>query len=193
MKQPSNITLTSITSVKKSIAMSMKQFTRTVDNQRWKLDVNWNVLTHSEYRELSAFLIDKASTAFTVQIPELKDGGGSWDNVAIDETALDLVNATRILKVTSTNTLAVDVVVGDFFTIGGYTKVYQVTELITVDFDGNPANSIKFFPAIANTLTVGDVLDGTDVSFTVKVIENEMAVPITNKQTYSMSYTALEV
>ena len=193
MKQPSNITLTSITSVKKSIAMSMKQFTRTVDNQRWKLDVNWNVLTHSEYRELSAFLIDKASTAFTVQIPELKDGGGSWDNVAIDETALDLVNATRILKVTSTNTLAVDVVVGDFFTIGGYTKVYQVTELITTDFDGNPANSIKFFPAIANTLTVGDVLDGTDVSFTVKVIENEMAVPITNKQTYSMSYTALEV
>ena len=193
MKQPSNITLTSITSVKKSIAMSMKQFTRTVDNQRWKLDVNWNVLTHSEYRELSAFLIDKASTAFTVQIPELKDGGGSWDNVAIDETALDLVNATRILKVTSTNALAVDVVVGDFFTIGGYTKVYQVTELITTDFDGNPANSIKFFPAIANTLTVGDVLDGTDVSFTVKVIENEMAVPITNKQTYSMSYTALEV
>ena len=182
-----------MTAVKKSIAMSMKTFTRTVDNQRWRLDVNWAALTKLEYREIAGFLINKASNNFTVQIPELKDGEGAWSNVTIDMTALDLINATTRLTVASDNIIETDVAPGDFFTIGSYTKVYQVTEVTDVDISGNPTKDITFFPALVDAPTIGDTLNGTNISFTVKLVDNEVVTPISNNQSYSMSYSALEV
>lgn len=193
MKTPSNITLTSITAVKKSISMSMKQFTRTVDNQRWKLDVNWSVLTQAEYREISAFLIDKTSKSFTVAIPELTNGLGTWSNVKVSMDPAALSTASKTLAVVSDNDIFTEVKVGDFFRAGASTKVYQVTKVANVYTDSGYEKQISFFPSLITTPSNDEFLEGKNVEFTVKTTDNEMAVPISSNQTYSLGYTALEV
>jgi len=188
MKQATNITLTSIGDVQRSFSLSMKQHTRTRLNQRWKLDFNFNALTELEYREISAFIAfnRQGYDSFTVQIPALKDGFGSWGTVTVH---LDGILNQTSLKVEGTPSTTI-IKAGDFFTVQNDTKVYQATTDCTTDSFG--VATLKHYPALVSAPGTGYTLTGQNVEFTVKLVDSDISVPIANAGFYSLKYSVLE-
>lgn len=168
----SSVSITSNQQVYNSRSLSGKRQARLGSQHTFAIEIQFADMLRDEFQQLYAFLLKQKGMydTFTITIPGHTSPLGTWPGTP---AFFSKTNDNTIIGYLFTANQTGAVKAGDFFTIGGNTKVYCVTA--DGNTNGSGAVSIAFEPALVFTPTLNAALTRTNVSMTVQADENSLS------------------
>lgn len=164
------ITMTSVTPGQTSLSVSGRRQTKQYATQYWTFECQYRSLARSEASKVMAFIAKQRNNLldFDVEFPEFSDTQGTVTamlasqgvsatltvatSASIGATSVSVGSAWLSSRFTSAGVSAsAGLRAGDFITFSNHTKIYQLTE--DVGFDSNGDGVLQLFPALTTAVT----------------------------------------
>lgn len=186
-----------------SISMSGKRQSKQLASQFWTIDCDFATMDRSEINQVMAFLNKQKNSlsSFDVVLPQysrpfgtLKTAYGYVESTMSVRTAAAISATTVYINMdtmrpshfTAAGTTATGALkAGDFIKFTNHSKVYQLTEDMTVDSSGN--GTLTIFPGLYIAQTTSENVTYYDVPFTVFNLENSQEYQLTVGDQASMT------
>lgn len=157
---------------------------RSIGAQRWSFTAKYNDLTRDEFAPVYAYIMATGGgvDAFEIVPPVISDSSG-------DISGTMLVNGNHLA---GDNTISVDgfsgtIKAGDFVRFSSHTKVYMVTQDLT------GAGTLNISPALISGASDGIVVDYSNVTFTMRVVNDVQKFSLSGYDRYQYEVDMLEV
>lgn len=189
-----SVRVTEITPTVTTITTSGRSQRKQILSHYFKFDIAYPNLTRAQAKPIMAFLNKQRNSLydFDVVIPEIGSTDGSINSVItanplISETMLTTASASigdssitfdtdftsgLFTAISADETMCL--LAGDFIKFSGHTKVYKVTEDVTIN--GTGGGTINFYPNLFASVSSGEQIVYKDITFRVFNVQQDQQV-----------------